>query len=106
MLDNSIFSLLILLGIPKWIEIYNVEQTVQFILKPGDESELSNLDEDDDHDETSACNNYWLEIEDDIEEDDISEEQVSDNHRKNTFKEKSSRQYFESTCKENENQWS
>ena len=33
---------------------YNAEQAVQFILEPGDESELSDLDEDDDHDEISA----------------------------------------------------
>ena len=67
---------------------YNVEQAVQFILKPGDESELSDLDEDDDHDEISACNIHRVEIEDDIEGDDINEEQVNDNHERNTSKEK------------------
>ena len=65
-----------------------VEQAVQFILKPGDESELTDLDEDDDHDEISACNIHRVEIEDDIERDDISEEQVNDNHERNTSKEK------------------
>ena len=67
---------------------YNVEQAVQFILEPDDESELSDLDEDDDHDEMSAFNNHRVEIEDDIEGDDISEEQVNDNHERSTFKEK------------------
>ena len=65
-----------------------VEQAVQFILKPGDESELTDLDEDDDHDEISACNIHRVEIEDDIERDDISEEQVNDNRERNTSKEK------------------
>ena len=67
---------------------YNVEQAVQFILKPGDESELSDLDEDDDHNEISACNNHGVEIEDDIEGDDRREEQVNDNHERNISKEK------------------
>ena len=63
----------------------NAEQAVQFFLEPGDESELSDLDEDDDHDEISACNNHRVEIEDDIEGDDIIEEQVNDNHEKKYF---------------------
>ena len=67
---------------------YNVEQAVQFILKPGDESELSDLDEDDDHNEISACNNHGVEIEDDIGGDDRREEQVNDNHERNISKEK------------------
>ena len=60
---------------------YNVEQALQFILKPGDESELSDLDKDDDNDEISTCI-------DDIEWDDISEVKVNDNHERNTSKEK------------------
>ena len=44
---------------------YNVEQAVQFILEPVDESELSDLVEDDDHDEISECNNHRVEIKDD-----------------------------------------
>ena len=67
---------------------YNVEQAVQFIFKLGDESELSKLNDDDDHDEKSGCNNHRVEIEDDIEGDAISEEQVNDNHERNTSKEK------------------
>ena len=57
---------------------YNVEQAVQFILNPGDESELSDLDKDDDNDEIPACKNHRVEIEDDIEGDDISEVQVNE----------------------------
>ena len=66
---------------------YNVEQAVQFILEPVDESELSDLVEDDDHDEISECNNHRVEIEVDIEGDDISEEQINYNHERNTSKE-------------------
>ena len=66
----------------------NVEQAAQFILEPCDKSELSDLDENDDHDEISACNNHRVEIEDDIEGDDISEDQVNDNHERNTSKKK------------------
>ena len=66
---------------------YNVEQAVQFILEPVDESELSDLAEDDDHDEISECNNHRVEIEVDIEGDDISEEQINYNHERNTSKE-------------------
>ena len=65
-----------------------VEQAAQFILEPSDESELSDLDEDDDHDEISAFNNHRVEIEDDIDRDDRSGEQVNDNHERNTCKEK------------------
>ena len=66
---------------------------------------MPHLDEDDDHDEISACNNHRVAIEGYIEGVEISEGQVNDNHKRNTSKRKSSRQYFESTCKENENQW-
>ena len=65
-----------------------MEQAVQSIFEPGDESELSDIDEDNDHDEISACNNHRVETEDGIEGDDVSEEQVNDNHNRNTSKEK------------------
>ena len=48
---------------------------------------MSDLDEDDDHDEISECNNHRVEIEVDIEGDDISEEQINYNHERNTSKE-------------------
>ena len=65
-----------------------MEQAVQSIFEPGDESELSDIDEDNDHDEISPCNNHRVEIEDGTEGDDVSEEQVNDNHNRNTSKEK------------------
>ena len=49
---------------------------------------MPHLDEDDDHDEISACNNHRVAIEGDIEGVDISEGQVNDNHKRNASKEK------------------
>ena len=49
---------------------------------------MPHLDEDDDHDEISACNNHRVAIEGGIEGVDISEGQVNDNHKRNTSKEK------------------
>ena len=43
---------------------------------------MSDFDEDNDHDEISACNNHR------VERDDVSEEKVNDNHNRNTSKEK------------------
>ena len=49
---------------------------------------MSDLDEDDDHDEISAYNNHRVEIQHEIEGYNISEEQANNNHERNTSKEK------------------